>query len=324
MLELDGVVGGAAGVAAEPLGHLLGRSGQGQPAEEAGPIEVVVDAHLEIHGRALGLQAERREEPGVVTHHRAEHHLVVGALGAAEAAGHPGLHEDGAALKVPARHIHPGGGEVVVEDRFRMVLQRHGLAVEQAPPEGVRVVPDVHGRHVDRLMVHQGVEALARAEGLEGLAERGDVHQDGVVGRSPRGRVAVVGEILEQDRGLVPWRPTPLLLLEGHGVQEAAGDVGRQIGLGRVEVEQPQVLGLDPREVDLLGGRMGLGRRRRAIGRRGEGRCLGERKAAPGKCARNPEQARRSGPYPHTQNSRTPQDGLSSNAERWRKPGSPS
>ena len=47
--------------------------------------------------------------------------------------------------------------------------------------------------------------------------------QDRVVGRRPRRGVAVVGEVLQQDRGLVPRRPVEDLLLEGEGVLEARG-----------------------------------------------------------------------------------------------------
>ena len=48
-------------------------------------------------------QAERIVEAAVVADHRAEHHLVVRPLRAAEAAGHPGLEEDRDAFVVPAR-----------------------------------------------------------------------------------------------------------------------------------------------------------------------------------------------------------------------------
>src|ERR1019366_5638634 len=201
-----------------------------------------------------------------------------------------------------------------------MILQRHRLAPEEGPPAGVGAVPDVHGRHVGQLVVHQGEEPLAGREGLEGLAERGDVDQDGVVRRSPRRGVAVVGKVLQQHGGLVPRLPAPGLLLEGHGVLEAARHIGRQIGLRRVEIEQPQILGLQRVQVDLvqetkrrwrfgrrrLGG-VGLTRRRRRGHRpafgggrwrlhrerngRGAGLGLGQRHAAPDKRQRRADKA---------------------------------
>jgi hypothetical protein len=74
---------------------------------------------------------------------------------------------------------------------------------------------------VDRLVVHQGEEPLAGAEGLEGLDQRGDVDEDGVVGRSPRRGVAIVAEVLEQDRGLLPRPPAPLFSWKARELRKA-------------------------------------------------------------------------------------------------------
>ena len=39
----------------------------------------------------------------------------------------------------------PGAGQEIVEDRYRVLLERHRLAAEEVPPEGIARVP-----HVDR------------------------------------------------------------------------------------------------------------------------------------------------------------------------------
>ena len=167
MFELVGVIGLAALVAPQPRDQLFRAIGQRQIGIEARAVEIGVGADLEIDGIAFRFQAGGIEEMGVVAHHGAEHHLVIAALGAAQAAAHPGFHEDGRAFQVPARHIGAGLGQVIVKDGFGMRGDRRRLAVKDIAPEGVIVVPHIHGGQMHRLMVHQREEALAGAEGLE-------------------------------------------------------------------------------------------------------------------------------------------------------------
>ena len=81
-------------------------------------------------------------------------------------------------------------------------------------PERVSVVPHIHGRHVRELVVRDGEEALAGAEGLIGLAERGDVDQQRVVGRGACAGIAVIGKIFQQQRRALPRTPAENALLE--------------------------------------------------------------------------------------------------------------
>ncbi len=132
-----------------------------------------------------------------------------------------------------------------------MLLDRHRLAVEEPAPARVLRVPDVHGRHVHRLVVEQGEEPLPGTEGLVGLGDGRHVQQDGVVGRRARRRVAIVREVLQQDGGAVPGLPAEQLLLKGERVLEGPGYIGGEIGLRRVEIEQLHVGGGEGRKVDL-------------------------------------------------------------------------
>ena len=189
----------------------------------------------------------------VVAHHGAEHHLVVGALRAADAAGHPGVHEDSRAFQIPARRVHARGGEVVVEDRFRMFLDRRGLAHEEFAPERILIVPHVHRGDVDEFVVHQREDALAGSQRLERLVHGGDVDQKRVVRRRARGGVAVVGEVLEQNRDLLPRLPFEDALLEFERVQRRTRHVRREVGFRRIEIEDVDVLRFDTIEFDFIG-----------------------------------------------------------------------
>ena len=250
MLELARVEGLRILGAAEPFDGLVDPVGQREVGEEAGAVEVGIGADLEVDLGAFALQPERREEAQMIMHLGAEHHLVIAALGAAETAGHPGFEEHRASFHVPARGEVPGARQEIVEDRFRVLLHRRRLAAEKVAPESVVRIPDVDRRDVRQLMV---VEVKKRSPGRERLhrqRQRSDIEKDHVARRSERGGIAVVGEILEQDRRPVPRLPVELLLMEGERVFERASEIGRQIGLDRVDVEKRQVPGFERRQME--------------------------------------------------------------------------
>ena len=285
LVELARVEGLAALVAAEPLDELVGPLRQRQPADEARPVEIVVDPDLEIDRGAFALEPQRRVEFVMVADLGAERHFVIGALRAAEAPRHPGFEKHRRAFEVPARDVVPGGGEEIVEDRFGMLLNRHRLAVQETPPEGVLAVPHIHRRDMRQLMVDQREKALARGKRLHRLRQRRDVEQDGVVGRRSRRGIAVIAEVLEQHRGSIPRLPSEPFLMRGERIFERPRNVRGEVGLDRVEIEERQVLGLERGQVepgrarrDMLGFLLGrlLGRiparrlrRGRLVGHRG-------------------------------------------------------
>ncbi len=106
--------------------------GVGEPGEEARAVEVGVRADLEVDHDAARGEPQRIVEVRVVAHHGPEHHLVVAALRAAEAAAHPGLQEDRAALDVPARRGEARDRQVAVEQRLGVLRLRRDLAEEEA------------------------------------------------------------------------------------------------------------------------------------------------------------------------------------------------
>ena len=95
-------------------------------ADEARAVEIGVGTHLEVHGGALGLQSHHREQLVAAIDDAAEVHLVVAAQGASYASAHPGLHETGYALVIPARRIPAGHAQVAPQGRQGMlVVGRH-------------------------------------------------------------------------------------------------------------------------------------------------------------------------------------------------------
>ena len=89
-------------VAPPPVEELLGPILDRQVAHEPCSVQIGICAHLEVDLGPDRDQAKRVVEPGVVAHHRAEHHLVVPTLGAAVTPTQPGFHEHRTALEVPA------------------------------------------------------------------------------------------------------------------------------------------------------------------------------------------------------------------------------
>jgi hypothetical protein len=172
----------------------------GEPHHEPRAVQVRVDLELEVDLRPFGDEAERVVEPRAVAHHRPEHHLVVAALGPADAAGHPRVDEDGDPLVVPARRRDARRGQVHVEDRLGLLGHGVHLARRRTGGTGDPSGRLIHRRHVDQLVVHDRVQALVGGDRLEGEAERGDLHHHHVAGHDRDAGVAVVLEVGEQHR----------------------------------------------------------------------------------------------------------------------------
>ena len=235
---------------------MSGPVGQRQAGDEARAVEVGVDADLEVDRGAFGFEAQRRVDFVIVADLGAPDHLVEGAL--RRGRGRPPsrsrrrrrcLRDTSAARRSAAS----------TRNYRRSTPDAPGSAsacrAKKLAPEGVALVPHVHGRDVGELVVGQGEEALARREGLHRLRQRRDVEQHGVVRRRARRGIAIVAEVLEQDVGPVPRLPAELLLVAVERILDRPGDIGRQIGLDRVEIEQREVLGLERRQVDAAGAR---------------------------------------------------------------------
>ena len=253
LLELGDVVALGIVAALQPRDHLFGAVGQREIGIEARAVEIGIGPDLEIDGIAFGFEAHRVEEAGVVAHHRAEDHLVVAALCAAQPAAHPCLHEHGAAFQIPARHPGARLREIIVENRFGMIGDRRHLAVEEIAPECVVVVPHIERGDMHHLVVHNGEEALAWRPGFEGGGDRRDIDGDAVERRGAHRGPAIVGQVLQKNDGLVPRLPVEHPPLEGEGVLVGLSDVRGEIGLDRIVIDQPQIVGLHLLQIIVVG-----------------------------------------------------------------------
>ena len=133
-----------------------------------------------------------------------------------------------------------------------MLLERHRLAAEEVAPERVaRCSTRRSCATCASSWLIEREEALAGREGLHRQRQAARRRAGPCCSASrARAGIAVVAEVLEQDRRAVPRLPVELLLVEGERVLERARDVGRQIGLDRVEIEKVEVLGFERREIE--------------------------------------------------------------------------
>ena len=189
-------------------------------------------------------EPERIVELRVVAHHRAEHHLVVAALRATESAAHPCFHEDGAPFLVPARRGDARSGQVLVEDALGMLGYRCDLALEQPPQPSILLVRHLRRDQVHELVIGLRVHALAGTERLERQVLGRDVDERAIARRSGYGRIAGIGEILQQDRDAAVGRVAKQPLLGAQRVDEALRGVRNEV-IGAGEIDQAQLFGLD-------------------------------------------------------------------------------
>ena len=151
--ELGRVIARTVGIAPQPLVDLVRPMDEREVREEARAVEIVVHPDLEIIGDALRFQRQRRVDRRIVADLRAERHLVVSTLAAPETARHPCLHEHGAAFQIPARGVDPRGREIIIEDCFGVRFDRHRLAVKEAAPSRIVLVPHIHCRDVGEFVI---------------------------------------------------------------------------------------------------------------------------------------------------------------------------
>ncbi len=277
--ELRGVVGLRPLPAPEPLDELLRRVAVREERHEPLAVDVRVRLELEVDLRPFRDEAERRVEAAPVPHHRAEDHLVPGTLAPAPAPGHPRLEEDRGPFVVPARGQAARRRQVVVEDRLRLLRRRRDLPREHGAPEPIARPRVVVERHVDELVVHHPVDRLVRRDGLVGEGHGRDLEHHEVPGDDVHAGVAEVGEVVQEDRDLLgrPVREDPPV--EAEGVLERAGDVRDEVRLPRREVDEPQVVGLERRDLapgrrrpEKQGGRHDGGREPFRVSAAGRGR----------------------------------------------------
>jgi hypothetical protein len=101
---------------------------------------------------------------------------------------------------------------------------------------------------VHQLVVHQRVHAFAGREGLVDEADRRGVHQQRVARHCAGRRIAVVAEVLEQDRDLAVGIEAEVRALGGEGVGEGPRCVWSEVRKRGIEVDQPELPGLEAGE----------------------------------------------------------------------------
>ena len=245
LAELCGVVGAAVLAARDPFDQLLGRMAARQPGHEPRAVEIGVRLHLKVDLRAFGDESQRVVERHVIANHRAEDHLVVAALRASHAAGHPRVDEHRDALVIPPRRGDARSREVPVENRRRVIGRGRDLAAKQSAEGAIGSRRLIHRDDVNQLVVHQHRHPLVRRDGLEGEVERRDLERHDVARDRPGRRVAGVGEIREQHRDRIGQRELEEFLLELQRVQEGARGVGHQVAFGPLEVDEAHLRRFD-------------------------------------------------------------------------------
>ena len=172
-LELAGEIAFAVLAGDRPVDHLAGPVLEGQVGEEARTVKVGDGPDLVVDGGALAFQSDGVVERRLLQDLGPEDHLVIGAQGPPQPAVHPGLHEDGDALQIPARRIGPRTGQVGVDGGQGILLVRHDLAEEEPAEEGGRPDRLIHGDDVGQLVVHDHAHALVGRHHVVGMLERG-------------------------------------------------------------------------------------------------------------------------------------------------------
>src|SRR5207237_10201409 len=92
-------------------------------------------------------------------------------------------------------------GEIAEQQRVCILRRGTDLAEEETTPAAVLRGRNVALHHVDHLMIHQRIHALAGGIGLECVRQRGDVQNDPAMWRGEGGCRAVIGEGLHKDSG---------------------------------------------------------------------------------------------------------------------------
>ena len=178
---------------------------------------------------------------GAIAHLGAEHHLVVAAQSPAQSAAHPGLHEHGHPLVIPAWRVVARVRQVAISDGDRVVGNGGDLAQEKPPEPSILSRRLVVGHRVHELMIHQQNHAVVGQRGLEDVIRRSNADIQEVARQCGAAAVHTVGEILEQDHNLLFALVMEQLPMKRESVLETPNQVRYQIGVSGTVVDQLDV-----------------------------------------------------------------------------------
>ena len=210
---------------------------QRQVRHEARAVEIAVLADLEVAGRPFRFESDQVVKVGAVAHHGTKRHFVVAAQGAPDSARQPRLDEDRRAFVVPTRRETARRAQVRVDHRLRVFGVRQHLALKD-PAEHAIGVRRLLGRdHVPQLVTHDPIETLVGGACLVDVFERFDAECQIVVGDGRRSRIAVVVEVLQENRHVLVGRVPDEAMVEPDRVLEAAREVREDVRMLRVVVD---------------------------------------------------------------------------------------
>ncbi len=206
-----------------------------EPGEEAGAVEVGIRPDLEIdpgcraRRAPAGRRSGRRRAPSPGTPSRRSRPARGPARRPSRSPGRPRRPREYQRGRREARDR-----QVAVEQRFGVLRLGGDLAEEESPPAPILLGRDVALHHVDQLVVHQRVHALAGGERLERVGQRRDVEDERAARRGEGVRVAVVGEVLQQDGRRLGRHPAEHPALPRERVGERAHRVRHEVAQGIV------------------------------------------------------------------------------------------
>src|SRR6516225_7783758 len=242
LLELVGVVTAAARVSPPPRQQAACTVTDGEVAGEARGLEIAVGPGLQLHLSALRDEPQRALELRAILHHRAEHHLIVAALRAAAAAHHPCLHEHCAAFEVPARARVARYGQVTVEQRLGVGGAYPYLAQKEVPPAVILRTRAIQSGAMRELMHGHAFEAVRGGDRFVRVVRRGEIESDHIVRCPIRSGIAEVLPVSQEHCEAVVGHVTPHALVVGERTEEALRGVRDERGLGRIVIDDPQVV----------------------------------------------------------------------------------
>ncbi len=131
---------------------------------------------------------------------------------------------------------------MLVEHRLRVLGRGHDLAAEQAPVAVVGGAGIIECGDVHQLVVHELVHALGGSRGLEREGDGRYVDDDRVRRHGYCAAIAVIREVEQQDRRLLRGLIAQDALLAIERVVIRFDDARDEIGLGRIEVQESQLI----------------------------------------------------------------------------------
>ncbi|MCG3118330.1 MAG: hypothetical protein ALAOOOJD_00509 [bacterium] len=241
MLELRGKIGSASFVACRPGEQLFGTIVISQIGHETRAVQIRSRPALKIDGRAFRFQPNDVVKRAVVVHLGAEHHFIIRAQCAPEAARHPRLHENGNAFDVPARRIPARRREKTVEHRNRLLGNRRDFASEDGAEKMIGGGGVVHCDQMHDFVIHRRIDALVGRRSFVDVVGRRNAEADQITGNRQGGGIAIVAQVLQKNRDVFRRGIVEQLAIETPGILKTARRMRDDVFSGLVVIHQPQI-----------------------------------------------------------------------------------